>query len=102
MANVPDSDFPQGVTPFSKRTCPKVLCLFDVDGTLSKSRRNATPEMFETLKALKEYCAVAVVSGSNVSKTEEQLHIPGKTGQSSVSVRQPLNEWCRGLGRRWS
>ncbi|ORX35317.1 eukaryotic phosphomannomutase [Kockovaella imperatae] len=83
MANVADNEFPSGVTPFSKRTQPRVLCMFDVDGTLSRSRRNATPEMFATLKALKEYCAVAVVSGSNVPKTEEQLHIPGQTVQDT-------------------
>ena len=91
MANVPDSEFPHGVTPFSKRTAPRVLCMFDVDGTLSRSRRNATPEMFATLKALKEYCAVAVVSGSNVSKTEEQLHINGKTGERTARCIQLLN-----------
>ncbi|KAK6905460.1 hypothetical protein I203_106289 [Kwoniella mangroviensis CBS 8507] len=65
--------FPAGVLPFEQRKFPKTICMFDVDGTLSLARQEATPEMFATLKKLREYTAVAFVGGSDLSKILEQV-----------------------------
>lgn len=46
----------------------KILCLFDVDGTLSKSRLSIQTEMFEMLQKLKKKCSIGLVGGSNLSK----------------------------------
>ncbi|WVQ77311.1 hypothetical protein IAR50_006995 [Cryptococcus sp. DSM 104548] len=65
--------FPPTVTPFANRKFPKTICMFDVDGTLSLARQLASPEMFATLKKLREYTAVAFVGGSDLSKILEQV-----------------------------
>ncbi|WVW82045.1 hypothetical protein I302_104050 [Kwoniella bestiolae CBS 10118] len=65
--------FPAGILPFEQRKFPKTICMFDVDGTLSLARQQATPEMFATLKKLREYTAVAFVGGSDLSKILEQV-----------------------------
>lgn len=65
--------FPPGVTPFAQRRLPKTICMFDVDGTLSLARQSATPEMFATLRKLRESCAIAFVGGSDLTKILEQV-----------------------------
>ncbi|OXB33660.1 phosphomannomutase [Cryptococcus neoformans] len=65
--------FPPGVTPFAQRKLPKTICMFDVDGTLSLARQSATPEMFATLRKLRENCAIAFVGGSDLVKILEQV-----------------------------
>ena len=50
------------------------LVLFDVDGTLSASRKKANPEMIKlVLENLKAKANIGIVSGSDLSKTSEQL-----------------------------
>lgn len=58
---------------WSGRQFPNVICLFDVDGTLSASRQKATPDMLTLLKALKEKCVIGYVGGSDLVKQQEQL-----------------------------
>lgn len=65
------------VTPFSKRALPGVLCLFDVDGTLTPARQQVSDEMLATLQALREKVAIGFVGGSDISKIREQLQLPG-------------------------
>lgn len=55
--------------------------MFDVDGTLSPARLSASPEMIETLKKLREKCAIAFVGGSDLKKISEQLRPDGGDGE---------------------
>ena len=49
------------------------ICLFDVDGTLTPSRKAASPEMLAFLQELRKTCAVGIVGGSDLAKICEQL-----------------------------
>ncbi|XP_043567524.1 phosphomannomutase 2 isoform X2 [Chiloscyllium plagiosum] len=51
----------------------RVLCLFDVDGTLTKPRQKITPEMDEYIQRLREKVKIGVVGGSDFDKIKEQL-----------------------------
>ncbi|KAJ3583795.1 hypothetical protein NHX12_015582 [Muraenolepis orangiensis] len=50
-----------------------VLCLFDVDGTLTAARQRVTPVMAHFLQTLRSRHRVGVVGGSDLSKIKEQL-----------------------------
>ncbi|WFD25612.1 phosphomannomutase [Malassezia nana] len=63
--------------PFSERKKPGILCLFDVDGTLTPARQQVSEEMLATLKELREHVAIGFVGGSDLSKIREQLQLPG-------------------------
>jgi phosphomannomutase len=52
---------------------PRIIALFDVDGTLTIPRGVVSPEMMETLKELRKKIAVGIVGGSDLPKQEEQL-----------------------------
>ncbi|KAA6383105.1 MAG: phosphomannomutase [Streblomastix strix] len=52
----------------------RVLVLFDVDGTLSESRKTATPEMASFLRTLATVVDVGYIGGSDYKKQVEQLH----------------------------
>ena len=58
MSNVPS---------FAERKQPGVLCLFDVDGTLTPARQQVSNEMLDVLKALREHVAIGFVGGSDLS-----------------------------------
>lgn len=51
----------------------KTIVLFDVDGTLSESRKTIKPNMDSVLNKLKNEVDIAVVGGSNLCKQKEQL-----------------------------
>lgn len=52
----------------------KILCLFDVDGTLTAARQEATDEMREfLLNTLKSEVVVGIVGGSDLCKQQEQM-----------------------------
>ncbi len=51
----------------------KILVLFDVDGTLTEPRDEATPEMKEFLQRLKSKVTVGIVGGSELVKQQEQM-----------------------------
>lgn len=50
-----------------------MLCLFDVDGTLTEPRKVVSPETTEFLAQLREKIAIGVVGGSDLVKQKEQL-----------------------------
>ncbi|XP_078096525.1 phosphomannomutase 2 [Mustelus asterias] len=50
-----------------------VLCLFDVDGTLTEARQKVTPDMDEFMQRLRQKVKVGVVGGSDFVKIKEQL-----------------------------
>lgn len=52
---------------------PGTIFVFDVDGTLTKSRQVITNDMSEFLQRLKRNVAVALVGGSDLVKIEEQM-----------------------------
>ncbi|KAI9919910.1 hypothetical protein PsorP6_015683 [Peronosclerospora sorghi] len=52
---------------------PRILALFDVDGTLTVARKTATIEMLERLQKLRESITIGVVGGSDLVKQKEQL-----------------------------
>lgn len=55
----------------------KILCLFDVDGTLTKSRCSIEQELYDFLQTeVKSSCTLGVVGGSDFSKISEQLYGP--------------------------
>lgn len=51
----------------------QILCLFDVDGTLTPSRMHITQDMKDLLKRVREKSSIAIVGGSNFVKQKEQL-----------------------------
>ncbi|UZJ53166.1 hypothetical protein CBS101457_002486 [Exobasidium rhododendri] len=62
---------------FPDRTHPDVLCLFDVDGTLSPARLAVDPSMSALLAELRKHCAIGFVGGSDLVKITGQLQLPG-------------------------
>ncbi|EEC18634.1 phosphomannomutase [Ixodes scapularis] len=52
---------------------PGTIFLFDVDGTLTKSRQVITPEMSSFLQRLRAQVVVGIVGGSDLGKIEEQM-----------------------------
>jgi phosphomannomutase len=79
----PANVFPQGIKPFAERKHPKVICMFDVDGTLTPARLQGSKTMLESLKKLREYTATAFVGGSDFKKIEWQLEI---LNEKSISL----------------
>ena len=57
----------------SKPINPRIIALFDVDGTLTIPRGEITPEMMSFMKKLSEKITVGIVGGSDLPKQEEQL-----------------------------
>ena len=51
----------------------KVLCLFDVDGTLTEARLKITSDTKEFISQLRKKCVVGTVGGSDFKKQKEQL-----------------------------
>lgn len=52
---------------------PRIIAMFDVDGTLTIPRGEITPEMMEFMKELSKKVTVGIVGGSDLPKQEEQL-----------------------------
>ncbi|WFD42672.1 phosphomannomutase [Malassezia psittaci] len=65
------------VLPLSQRKNPGVICLFDVDGTLTPARQSVSPKMLQVLKELRDHTATGFVGGSDLQKIREQLQLPG-------------------------
>ncbi|EIW84078.1 eukaryotic phosphomannomutase [Coniophora puteana RWD-64-598 SS2] len=55
----------------------KKIALFDVDGTLTPARQQASPAMLELLSKVKRKIAIGFVGGSDLVKITEQLSISG-------------------------
>lgn len=52
---------------------PRIIALFDVDGTLTVPRGEVTPDMMQFMKTLSTKITVGIVGGSDLPKQEEQL-----------------------------
>jgi phosphomannomutase len=52
---------------------PRIIALFDVDGTLTIPRGEITESMLEFMKELSKKITVGIVGGSDLPKQEEQL-----------------------------
>lgn len=52
---------------------PRIIALFDVDGTLTVPRGEVTPEMMAFMMKLSQKISVGIVGGSDLPKQEEQL-----------------------------
>ena len=52
---------------------PRIIALFDVDGTLTIPRGEVKEDMMDVLKALRKKITVGIVGGSDLPKQEEQL-----------------------------
>jgi len=52
---------------------PRILALFDIDGTLTKARATITPEMKAFMASLRGQITIGVVGGSDFAKQKEQL-----------------------------
>lgn len=50
-----------------------IICLFDIDGTLTPARKTISAEMKETLRRLREKVVVGFVGGSDLPKQVEQI-----------------------------
>lgn len=72
-SKVPTNSPHANPSDWSRRTRPKTILLFDVDGTLSPSRLPATVEMLALLQDIKKHCVIGYVGGSDLSKQKEQL-----------------------------
>lgn len=73
--------------PFAERKRPNVLCLFDVDKTLTPARQLVSPEMLSTLRRLREQVVTGFVGGSDINKIGEQLQRPGEQNCASLLTR---------------
>ncbi|KAJ9109277.1 Phosphomannomutase 1 [Naganishia friedmannii] len=72
------SEVPAGTAAFAGRTHPKTICMFDVDGTLTVPRQQASKEMLQLLRDLRKECVIAFVGGSDLVKIAEQLAVDGQ------------------------
>lgn len=50
-----------------------VICLFDMDGTLTRPRNRITEDMEKFMNTLKGKAAIGIISGSDYDKLEEQM-----------------------------
>jgi phosphomannomutase len=58
-----------------KMSPKKILCLFDVDGTLTKARQSISRELDEFIQTkLKPLCTLGLVGGSDFKKIAEQMN----------------------------
>ncbi|XP_067859284.1 phosphomannomutase 2 [Heptranchias perlo] len=57
----------------AKEPNKSILCLFDVDGTLTESRQKITLDMDKFIQRLRKKVKVGVVGGSDIDKIKEQL-----------------------------
>ncbi|KAM0256681.1 hypothetical protein ACHAQJ_004835 [Trichoderma viride] len=67
---------PPAYPPLEDRPLKDTICLFDVDGTLTPARLDASPEILSILQALRQKCTIGFVGGSDLIKQEEQLGRP--------------------------
>jgi phosphomannomutase len=54
---------------------PRIIALFDVDGTLTLPRGEVTEDMMAFMKDLSTKITVGIVGGSDLPKQEEQLGV---------------------------
>lgn len=66
----------------------KKLIIFDLDGTLAKSKSSIDNEMAELLKSLLDVALVAIISGGDWSQFEKQIldYLPKKSLLKKLSI----------------
>ena len=66
----------------------KKLIIFDLDGTLAKSKSAIDKEMAELLEHLLEVAKIAIISGGDWPQFEKQVleHLPIKTALKKLSI----------------
>jgi phosphomannomutase len=64
-----DGTFTMSSTPEN----PRIIALFDVDGTLTIPRGEITKPMMDFMKELSKKVTIGIVGGSDLPKQEEQL-----------------------------
>jgi hydroxymethylpyrimidine pyrophosphatase-like HAD family hydrolase len=64
-------------TDFPARICPRILALFDVDGTLTIPRGEVTDDMMNFMKELSSQVVVGIVGGMLFSSYFSMLAIIG-------------------------
>jgi hypothetical protein len=69
---------------------PRIIALFDVDGTLTIPRGEITHDMMDFMMALSQKITVGIVGGSDLPKQEEQLG-------ENIATRFPYNFSQNGL-----
>ena len=52
---------------------PRIIALFDVDGTLTEARKVVSPEVRTFMEGLSKEISIGVVGGSDLVKQKEQL-----------------------------
>lgn len=62
---------------FPDRKHPDILCLFDVDETLTPARQSVSPAMAQLLAKVRKQCAIGFVGGSDLAKITGQLELTG-------------------------
>ncbi|KRX83397.1 Guanine nucleotide-binding protein alpha-12 subunit, partial [Trichinella sp. T6] len=66
------------------KTLMMQICLFDVDGTLTRPRQKIDNDFLEYLRLLSKKIPLAVVGGSDIDKVLEQLDLNLKDGMENV------------------
>ncbi|KAH6566234.1 hypothetical protein BASA61_004739 [Batrachochytrium salamandrivorans] len=61
------------MSAWSTKENPKILVLFDVDGTLTPARKEISPELKQLLEKLRKKVVIGFVGGSDLVKQKEQL-----------------------------
>ncbi|EFA85330.1 phosphomannomutase [Heterostelium album PN500] len=72
------------------------ICLFDVDGTLTKPRNDITPHMKQFMRELKNKVELGVVGGSDLVKIQEQLGSDCLTEYDYLFAENGLNAFKSG------
>lgn len=66
----------------------RILCLFDVDGTITEPRKLIAPEMDAFLTKLRSKVSVGLVGGSDLDKILEQLgRDPGMDNSDEITAK---------------
>ena len=77
--------------PLKERPIKDTLVLFDVDGTLTPARQDASQEMLDLLATLRTKVAIGFVGGSDLIKQQEQL---GSSTVKGIERRKISVEIC--------
>ncbi|VBB72173.1 Putative phosphomannomutase [Podospora comata] len=74
----------QTYPPLAERPIKNTIVLFDVDGTLTPARLDASPEILLLLSQLRQKVAIGFVGGSDLPKQQEQLGDPLRVPVTSL------------------
>jgi len=81
---------------FSDREQPDVLCLFDVDGTITVARDVVDKEMQAFMQRIRKKCVIGLVGGSDLVKIEEQMAGTARTDYDYCFAENGLTAYLEG------